>query len=79
MRGGALAPMFDGVLVRGQPEDAPALLTKLNEHFKNRIVWDHKEHDNDIQVHLEYEGCPSYIADTDVKLMDQLVGHFSGT
>jgi 8-oxo-dGTP pyrophosphatase MutT (NUDIX family) len=73
-----VAPMFDGMLVRGQPKDVPALLTKLNERFKNRIVWDHKEHDNDIQVNLEYEGLPCYIADTDVTLMDHLVGHFSG-
>ena len=34
-------------------------------------LWDHKEHDNDIQVDPEYEGCPSYIANTDVTLIDQ--------
>ena len=48
-----VAPMFDGMLVRGQPKDVTALLSQLNERFKNRIVWDHKEHDNDIQVNLE--------------------------
>ena len=52
--------MFDGLLARGKPEDVPALLKKLNEYFKNHIVWDHKEHDNDIQVDPEYEGCPSH-------------------
>jgi len=73
-----VAPMFDGMLVRGKSEDVLALLTKLNERFKNRIVWDYKEHDTDIEVDPEYEGCPSYIADSDVTLMDHLVGHFSG-
>eukprot|EP01049_Picozoa_sp_SAG25_P011884 SAG25_NODE_1513_length_2865_cov_3.743312_3_plen_367_part_01 len=77
-----VAPMFDGLLARLlaclHAEQVPALLKKLNDRFKDRIVWDHKEHDNDIQVDPDYEGCPSYIADTDVTLMDQLVGHFSG-
>jgi hypothetical protein len=73
-----VAPMFDGMLVRGKSEDVPALLTKLNDRFKDRIVWDYKEHDNDIQVDLEYEGLPCYIANNDVVLMDMLVGHFIG-
>ena len=40
--------MANVLLAPGYPSNVQALLKKLNAHFKNRIVWDHKEHDNDI-------------------------------
>eukprot|EP01047_Picozoa_sp_COSAG01_P014756 COSAG01_NODE_725_length_14049_cov_7.712760_4_plen_1101_part_00 len=73
-----VGPFFDGLLARGSEADVPNLLAKLNQRFQDRIIWDYKPHDNDIQIDLEYEGLPSHIADTDVTLMDLLVGHFSG-
>jgi hypothetical protein len=53
------------------------MLTKLNKRFKDRIIWDYKPHDNDIQIDPEYEGTHSFCDDTDVKVVDMLCMHFS--
>ena len=76
--GQVAAPMFDGMLVRGQHEDVENRLAALNHRFKHRMIWDYKEHDNEITVDPGYVGKNSFIADTDVKVLDMLVGHFSG-
>jgi hypothetical protein len=72
-----VGPFFDGLLTRGSEADVPHMLAKLNQRFQDRIIWDYKPHDNDIQIDAEYQGTDSFCDNTDVKVVDMLCLHFS--